>query len=360
MAEENDSGQDKTEEPSTRRIEEFRRKGDVASSRELTNVLVLSASIATLMLSLTYIYEQFSGFMTWLYALDHSVAFTEKSLATITRKTISTALKCAAPVCIVALTSGIIANVAQVGFLFAPEVLEFKPERIDPIKGIQKLFSMRSIVEALKGLFKFVFILAIVYFFVKDDLDSYKGYFHVELIEGFMHSRWMIFKLSMAIIVGLMIIAAADFTYQKLSYRKKLMMTKEEAKKESKEQDGNPEIKQRIRSLQREAAQRRMMQEVPEADVIVTNPTHISIAIKYDKDTMISPEVIAKGADHVALKIREIAKENDIPIVENVPLARSMYKTVELGSAVPRNLYKAVAEVLAFVYRLKRKKKALG
>lgn len=360
MAEENDSGQDKTEEPSTRRIEEFRRKGEVASSRELTNVLVLSASIATLMLSLTFIYEQFSEFMTWLYALDHSVAYTEKSLNTITRKTIATALKCAAPVCLVAVTTGIIANVAQVGFLFSTEVLEFKPERIDPIKGAQKLFSMKSLIEALKGILKFVFIMAIVYFSIKDDLHSYKGYFHVELIEGFMHSRWMIFKLSMSIIVGLTIIAAGDFTYQKLSYRKKLMMTKEEAKKESKEQDGNPEIKQRIRTLQREAAQKRMMQDVPTADVIVTNPTHISIAIKYDKDTMISPEVIAKGADNIALKIREIAKENDIPIVENVPLARSMYKTVELGGVIPRNLYRAVAEVLAFVYRLKRKKKALG
>lgn len=360
MAEEADSGQDKTEEPSARRIEDARRKGEVASSRELTNVLVLTASIASLMLSLTFIYEEFSEFISWLYSLNHSVAYTEKSLATITRKTISTAFACAAPVCIVALCTAVIANVAQVGFLFAPEVLELKPERIDPIKGLQKLFSMRSLVEALKAVFKFVFILAIVYFFVKDDLNSYQGYFHVELIEGFMHSRWMIFKLSMAIIIGLFIIAVFDFAYQKLSYRKKMMMTKEEAKKESKEQDGNPEIKQRIRTLQREAAQKRMMQEVPTADVIVTNPTHISIAIKYDKETMISPEVIAKGADMVALRIREIAKENDIPIVENVPLARSMYKTVELGNAIPRNLYKAVAEVLAFVYRLKRKKKALG
>jgi flagellar biosynthetic protein FlhB len=360
MAEDSESFQDKTEEPSTRRIEDFRRKGEVASSRELTNVLVLSASIATLMLSLTFIYEEFSEFISWLYGLDFAMAYTDKSLATITRKTISTALTCAAPVCLVALSTGIIANVAQVGFLFAPEVLEFKPERIDPINGMKKLFSIKSLVEALKAVLKFVFILAIVYFSVKDDLHVYKGYFHVELIEGFMHSRWMIFKLSMAIITGLALIAAGDFAYQKLSYRKKLMMTKEEAKKESKEQDGNPEIKQRIRTLQREAAQKRMMQDVPTADVIVTNPTHLSIAIKYDKETMISPEVIAKGADHVALKIREIAKEHDIPIVENVPLARSMYKTVELGGAVPRNLYKAVAEVLAFVYRLKRKKKALG
>ncbi len=163
-----------------------------------------------------------------------------------------------------------------------------------------------------------------------------------------------------AILAGLAIIAAADFAYQKFSYKKKLMMTKEQAKKESKEQDGNPEIKQRIRSIQREMSQKRMMADVPKADVIITNPTHISIALKYDKATMVAPEVIAKGADAVAMKIREIAKESDIPIVENVPLARAMYKTVKIGDGVPRNLYKAVAEVLAFVYKLKRKRKAVA
>jgi len=137
-------------------------------------------------------------------------------------------------------------------------------------------------------------------------------------------------------------------------------MTKEEAKKEHKEQEGSPEIKQRIRSVQREIAQKRMMVDIPTADVIVTNPTHFAVALKYDGENMVSPEVIAKGADHLALRIREIAKGHDIPIVENVPLARALYKTTNIGDAVPRNLYKAVAEVLAFVYKLKRKKKALS
>ena len=155
-------------------------------------------------------------------------------------------------------------------------------------------------------------------------------------------------------------IAIADFGYQKFSYKKKLMMTKEEEKKESKEQDGNPEVKQRIRTIQREMSQNRMMQDVPTADVIITNPTHISIVLKYDSETMISPTIIGKGADNLAMKIREVAKEHDIPIVENVPLARALYKTVKVGEPVPRTLYKAAAEVLAFVYKLKRRKKALG
>ena len=170
----------------------------------------------------------------------------------------------------------------------------------------------------------------------------------------------IIVKLVFSVMIGLGVIALGDFAYQKFSYQKKLMMTKEELKKESKEQDGNPEVKQKIKAIQREMSQKRMMEDVATADVIVTNPTHISVALKYDQLNMISPEVVGKGGDHLAMKIREIAKENDIPIVENVPLARALYKTVKTGAPVPRNLYKAVAEVLAFVYKLKRKRKAVS
>src|SRR5690606_1090678 len=151
-----------------------------------------------------------------------------------------------------------------------------------------------------------------------------------------------------------------DYAWEKYSYRKKLMMTRQELKEENKEQNGNPEIKQKIRAIQRQMASKRMMSEIPNADVIITNPTHISIVVKYDAVTMIAPQVIGKGSDHLALKIREIAKKHDIPIVENVPLARALYKTVKEGEGVPRTMYKAVAEILAFVYKLKKKKKAIA
>jgi flagellar biosynthetic protein FlhB len=151
-----------------------------------------------------------------------------------------------------------------------------------------------------------------------------------------------------------------DFAWEKWSYRQKLMMTKQESKDEAKEKDGNPEIKQKIRQIQRAMSQKRMMDDVKKADVIVTNPTHLSVALKYDGQSMVAPAVMAKGADHLALRIREIAQEHDIPIVENVMLARTLYKTVKVGEGVPRTLYRAVAEVLAFVYKLRRKKKALG
>lgn len=358
MAEGTESDQEKTEAPSQHRIDEFRRKGDVASSKELSSVLVLASCIFVLGLSLAYVYETLQEFVSWLYTLDVANAYTEKSFKTIVYKTMTTGLKCIAPVLLTALCVGIFAQVAQIGFLFSPEVLELKLERVNPFQGVKRLFSMKSVVEALKGLFKFAFVMSIVYYVLKDDLNSYQGYFHVSFLEGFLHAKGAMMKVAFSIIVSLSIIAVGDFAYQKLSYQKKLMMSKEELKKESKEQDGNPEVKQKIRAIQREMSQKRMMEDVKEAAVIVTNPTHLSVALKYDGEKMISPQVVAKGADHLALRIREIAKENDIPIVENVPLARAMYKTVKIGESVPRSLYKAVAEVLAFVYKLKRRKRA--
>lgn len=360
MANDSDDQGEKTEDPSQHRIDEFRKRGEVASSKELTSVLVLSASFLTLTLSVLFIYETLTEFMEWIYALDAAHAFSPKAFKTIVYKIATTSLKAVGPIFIVVFIIGILANIMQIGFLFSPEVLQWKPERLNPISGIKKLFSMRSLVEAIKGFLKFVFICAIVYFFLKDDMTSFNGYYHLDFFSSFMHGKEAITKLLFAIILGLIIIALGDFTYQKMAYKKKLMMTKDQQKREGKEQDGSPEVKQRIRAIQREIATKRMLSDVKSADVIVTNPTHISIALGYDKEGMVSPQVVAKGADHLAMRIREIAKEYNIPIVENVPLARAMYKTVKVGAPVPRSLYKVVAEVLAFVYKLKRKQKALG
>ena len=359
MADSSGSDAEKTEEPSQHRIDESRKKGEVASSKELTSVLVLASSVFTLALSMVYIYEELELLVQWLYSLDAHTAYTVKSLKTITTKVAMTAFSCTAPVFLVAFMVSIISNVAQFGILFSPDVLQLKWERVDPIKGVKKLFSMRSVVEALKGVFKFTVVISVVYYVLGEDMGSYQGFLHSEFIQSFLYGKDLILRLAISMILGLGVIAIFDFAYQKYSYHKKMMMSKDEAKKEHKEKEGNPEVKQRIRAIQREAAQRRMMLDVPTADVIVTNPTHISIALKYDPETMISPQVIAKGADHIALRIRKMAKEHDIPIVENVPLARSIYKTVKVGNGVPRGIYKAVAEILSFVYKLKKSKKAL-
>ena len=358
MNEEADQGE-KTEEPSEHRLEEFRRKGQVASSKELTNVLILAFSVLALVLIFTYIYEVLHEFMVWVYVLDADSAFHEKVLAQIFQKGVIATAKCVAPIFLIVILVAVGSSILQFGLLFAPEVLEWKLDRINPLSGIKRLFSTKSLFEAIKGIFKFIIVLGISYLFIRDDLKTYMGFLQLDFVTSFFHGKSIVESLCFSIIGGLLVIAMSDFAFQKFDYRKKLMMTKEQVKKEYKEKEGNPEIKQKIKAIQKEMARRRMISDVPKADVIVTNPTHISVALKYDPNSMIAPKVIAKGADLVALNIRKIAKEHNIPMVENVPLARSLYKTVKIGQMVPREMYKAISEVLAFVYRLKARKSKL-
>lgn len=359
MADEQEDGE-KTEDPSQHRIDEFRKKGDVASSRELTSVLVLAACLMTLSLSIVFVFEQMTAYIEWLYTLDISAAFGPTALHTITTRTFMVAAKCAAPVLFVALCVGVLAQVAQIGILYSPDVLELNFDRVNPLNGLKKLFSKQALFEAIKGVFKFAVILAVVYAYLKDDIARYNGFMHLEISQSFFHAKDLLMKISFAILMAWGVIAVLDFAWQKFTYKQKLMQTKQQLKQESKEQDGNPEVKQRIRQIQRDMARKRMINDVKTADVIITNPTHISIVLKYDSETMVSPLIIGKGQDHLAMKIREIAKEHNVPIVENVLLARTLYKTVKVGHPVPRNMYKAIAEVLAFVYKLKKKRKALA
>ena len=314
----------------------------------------------TLSMSLVYVYEEMAKYIEWLYTLDIASAYTEKSLNTITTRTFMVALKCSAPVMFTALCVGVLAQISQIGFLYSPDILELNFDRVNPLNGIKKIFSMQSIFETIKGIFKFTVILSVVYIYLKDDIAKYNGFMHLEFYQSFLYGKELLMKLSFAILMALGVVAMLDFAYQKFTYAKKIKQTKQQLKQESKEQDGNPEVKQRIRQIQREMSKKRMIKDVQTADVIITNPTHISIVLKYDSENMVSPMIIGKGQDHLAMKIREIAKIHNIPIVENVQLARTLYKTVKVGSPVPRNLYKAVAEVLAFVYKLKKKRKALA
>ena len=360
MASEDSDFQEKTEEPSQYRIDESRRKGEVASSKELNSILVLTGTSSTLLLSTVFIFETIRGYTQWLLNTPLEKLFSSEGVQILVMKSCGAALTCVAPILAVAFLVGFFAQVSQIGFLYAPEVLNLKFERINPVNGFKRLFSKKSLVEATKGFLKFLFILGITYYVLKDDLPSFTGFLQSEFHLSFIHGKMLIVKVFMSIVAGMFIIALGDFAWEKYSYKKKLMMSKQELKEESKERDGNPEVKQRIRSIQREAASKRMMAEIPTADVIITNPTHFSVALKYDMANMVSPQVVAKGVDHLALKIRKMAKDNDVPIVENIPLARTLYKTVEVGEPIPRNLYQAVAEILAFVFKLKRSKKALS
>jgi len=358
MADDTDDAE-KTEEPTQYRIDEFRKRGQVASSKELTSVLVLLASLMTLSLSVVYVYETMGNFIEWLYTQDLTTLYSEEKFKKVVETTAVLSLKLVGPLFIVVFIIGFFANVMQVGWLFSPEVMNLKFERINPLEGFKRIFSMRSIVTAIKGVFKFAIILSITYVVVKDQMPTYAGFLHTDVLTTFLQAKWYLIQVGFSIVLGLIVVAIGDFAWEKYSYRKKLMMTKQEAKREHKEHEGNPEIKQKIKLIQREMSQKRMMNRIPQADVVITNPTHISIVVKYDSETMVSPQVIGKGADHLALKIREIAKKHNIPIVENVVLARTLYKTVKTGASIPRNLYKAVAEVLAFVYKLRKKQRAI-
>ena len=356
---ENDAGE-KTEEPSQYRIDEFRKRGEVAVSKELTSVCVLAISSLVLFFSIAFIYETMSDFFVWVYGLDVSKVFLKDSLSIIFSKMIWTAIKCLLPIFIAVTISVCVINIAQIGFLFSPEILNWNFARINPVNGFKKLFSLQSLVETLKGFLKFLFVISITWFFLKDSMVTFQGFYHVEFLQTFLMGRTIVLKLTMLMLGSLLLIAIGDLIYQKIKYRKKLMMTKEQAKKERKQHEVNPEIKQRIRAVQREMSNKRMMKEIEGADVVVTNPTHISVVLKYNDKEMISPKVVAKGADNLAMKIREVAKEHNVPLVENVPLARALYETVKLDSFIPRTLYGAVAEVLSFVYKLKMRRRVLG
>jgi len=357
MADENDD--EKTEEPSQYRIDEARKKGDVAQSKELSSVLMLTGSLLTLVLCGMFVYEQFTEYIDFVYRQDFKHVYEKEKFLEVISHTMWTLVKCVAPSFGASLCLGFLSQFIQVGFLYSPEILTADLERINPLKGFGRLFSKKAIVEAIKGVFKFAVVIMITYSVMKDNVGSFLGFLHSDAGQSLAFGKYLMVKLGFSILLGLGVVALADFGWEKWSYRKKMMMTKQEAKEEAKEKDGNPEVKNKIRQIQRQMAQKRMMDDVKKADVIVTNPTHISVALKYDGEMMVAPSVTAKGADHLALRIREIAKENDIPIVENIMLARTLYKTVKVGHGVPRSLYKAVAEILAFTYKLKRKAKAL-
>lgn len=350
-----ENSQDKTEEPSLRRIEEFRKRGEVASSKELASVFVLAASVTIFSIALVYFLSNMQDFIEWLYSTDIKKFYSKEFVHIFFNKLFSTLGKGLLPALIFILFAGVLSYVVQVGFLWAPNVLKFDLNRINPINGVKKLFSVRALVETIKALLKFILILTIVSWFISENIGAYRGFLHTDFIQSFVFGKFLIVKLSFMIIGALFLVSIGDFAYQKFSYKKRLMMTKEEAKKELKETEGNPEVKRRIKSLQQKIAQRKMKEDVIAADVVITNPTHISVAIRYDSKEMTSPMLVAKGADHLAMRIREIAKENDVPMIENVPLARTIYRTLKIGEFIPSNLYLVVAEVLSFAYRVRKK-----
>ncbi|PIS10055.1 MAG: flagellar biosynthesis protein FlhB [Bdellovibrio sp. CG10_big_fil_rev_8_21_14_0_10_47_8] len=348
--------QEKTEEASQSRRDEFRKKGQVAHSRELASALFLLVAAGSVVMLSKFFFQQMADIFHYSFGAD--------MVAAVRGGDITSALKLAgfkfmiltAPILGIAFIVGVGSTVVQIGLLNVEDALTLNLEKISPLQGFKRIFSLKTVVETIKSILKLIFIGSIGVLIVKAEIFKLPGIIEFTAEQLIQYLGAMTVKLMGGVGMAMMVLTAGDYFFQRWDLEKKMMMSKQEVKDENKQREGDPLIKARIRRVQREMANRRMMEKVPTADVIITNPTHIAVALKYDKD-LPAPQVIAKGADLIAEKIKMIAKEHNIPVVENKPLARTIFKTLKLGQVIPRELFVAVAEVLSYVYRLRRKVK---
>jgi flagellar biosynthetic protein FlhB len=351
---EDDGTGEKTESATPRRREEARKKGQVFKSTDLNSAVILLVGTAAIIATFPYMTEQLRQYTT-LYLLDRSLnEFTNAYACMLINETILLLGKMIMPVMGACFVAALLITYFQVGFVFSGESLIPKLERLNPVEGFKRIFSRRALVELVKSILKVVITGYIVYSVIRKNFYIFPRLVDMEL--GATASAISSIFMEMAIKVGIVfvLIGIIDYLYQWYEYEKSLKMSKYDIKQEYKQIEGDPHIKSRQRQIQREVAMRRMMAEVPKADVVITNPTHFAVALKYDSSQMTAPEVVAKGQDFMALKIREVAREHEVSIVENPPLARLLYSSVEIGDVVPEDLYQAVAEVLAFVYKQKK------
>ncbi|NOR09953.1 MAG: flagellar biosynthesis protein FlhB [Desulfovibrionaceae bacterium] len=354
MAEEQ-SGQEKTEQPTAHRLSEGRKKGDVAKSMEIPSAAVLLLGLLSIYLMGQYLLGNLLLILRHYLPNLHVIEITPGNITTLTREAMMFSAMVVGPLMAVVLVTALLSNYAQVGFLFTTEKIAPKFEKIDPIQGLKKIFSMQTLANSIKSIAKLCIVGIISYLEVVKNLDKIIPLMDQEpyaiLVFYARISFWIFLKA--AVIIALL--AAADYAFQRWQFMKKMKMTKQEVKEEAKMTEGDPMVKGRIRSIQMEMARKRMMAEVPKADVVITNPTRLAVALSYDSETMSAPLLTAKGAGLIAKRIKEIARENNIPVIEDKPLARALFQHVEINNPVPDNLYQAVAEVMAYVYGLKQK-----
>jgi flagellar biosynthetic protein FlhB len=341
----------RTEKPTHRKKERAREKGQVNRSAELTAALVIIGAVLALKALYPWFMSRTEG-MAGTYLGAVLPLETPGEAQAVATGAIIKFFEILSPFFLAVVGLALAANYVQVGFLFSTQPIAMSLDRINPISGAKRLFSMRSLMTVVISSAKAALVGLVFYYSIKGSIDKYfaLGDCQVGEIMTFMVNE--LFKVCMRACLVLLVLGFADYAFQRREYIKSLMMSKQEVKEESKEVEGSPLIKSRIRSAQRALARRRMMAGVPKADVVVTNPTHIAVALKYDGGSMGAPTVVAKGKRLVAEKIKEIAALHGVPIFENRPLAHSLYELVEVGSEIPASLYKAVAEVLSYVYRL--------
>lgn len=343
---------EKTEKATPKKRQDERKKGKVAKSQDINSSILLIFCFLGLLL--------FSGFMKEEFLSLYTNAFTNYIHWDLTENTTHKlfvtmsliAVKIVAPIMVIAMIAGVAANLLQIGFIFTTEPLKFDLKKIDPISGAKRIFSIRALVELLKSFMKIAVIGSVTFGILWMNRADMMMQAFKTTESALQFFGQIALTMGFAATISLLILAVFDYTYQRFDFEKNMRMSKQDIKDEYKSIEGNPLIKSKLREKQREMASRRMMSDIPDADVIITNPTHYAIAVKYEDEEGQAPIVVAKGIDQIAQKIKEIAKAHHIVSVENRPLARSLYADVELGQAIPEEFYQAIAEILAYVYRL--------
>ena len=350
-----DSFQEKTEKATPRRRQKAREKGNVAKSSELNSALILLASVAGLGFLAAGMSKRLLDLSRFFLSQGFAIQLNQVNLYSYFCFVLKRVFTLFAPFLLIVIIAGLAANLAQIGFLFTLEPLKPKLNTLNPLSGFKRLFSLKGLFELPKAVVKLIIIGIIGYLTIKGKLPQFFLLSQMGLNAMLTVLGKVALLLGVRVSLAFLILAAVDYVFQRWDYEKKLRMTKEEVKEERKQYEGDPLIKGRIRSVQRELARRRMMKEIPKADVIITNPTSLAVALRYDSEKMAAPQVVAKGARLLAQKIKELAKKYDIPIVENRRLARLLYRKVKIGEEIPVALYQAVAEVLSYIYKLKDK-----
>lgn len=354
-------GGEKTEDATPKKLSDARKEGQVAKSREIANGLGLLALFLILKILIGYIGTSFLEVFGEIYNKIPSTVtmyqgnVPEYDYVQILRYGLMRMLSIVAPIFAVGFLVAFLSDLIQVKWVVTGKPLKPKFSKLNPVSGFKKILSVNSLVELVKSILKIGLISIVIYNYIKGKKEYLFLLYDIPLMQAIQLIGETVIDLGIRIALVYMVIALADFVYQKLKFKRDMKMTKQEVKDEYKQQEGDPQVKGKIRQKMREVSQRRMMQALPQADVVITNPTHYAVAIQYDADKYDAPIVLAKGSDYLAQRIKEAARENQIEIVENKPLARMLYANVEVGQLVPPELYQAVAEVLAFVYQLKGK-----
>ncbi len=346
---------EKTEKATPKRRREAREKGQVLQSKEINSALVLFFVFLSINFLHRYWFKEMYVFYHKILNYSNSVnsIYTIENITLIFTEALIETLKLSLPFLFISMIVGLICSYMQVGFLFTTKPLAIKLDKLNPINGLKRMLSMKSVVELLKALLKIVILIYVAASYLTKEYNNILNVFDMDIGQIMSYMWKVVWNITIRSSIILLILAVLDYFYKKWEFEKELKMSKHDVKQEYKQTEGDPQIKSKIREKQRQIAMRRMMQDIPKADVVITNPTHFAVALRYNDESENAPKVIAKGQDLIAQNIKRIASENNVPLFENKPLARKLFYTVDIGEFIPPELYHAVAEVLAYIYNLK-------